>query len=43
MPHPIGFILPCIPTRAHKAPAKPDWVHEIKHDGAVFISDTLVD
>jgi bifunctional non-homologous end joining protein LigD len=28
-----GFIAPCIPTRAHKVPAGPDWVHEIKHDG----------
>jgi bifunctional non-homologous end joining protein LigD len=27
------FILPCIPTRAAKPPAGPDWVHEIKHDG----------
>jgi bifunctional non-homologous end joining protein LigD len=28
-----GFIQPCIPTRAAKPPAGPDWVHEIKHDG----------
>src|ERR1700730_6131957 len=28
-----GFIAPCIPTRALKPPAGPDWVHEIKHDG----------
>jgi hypothetical protein len=28
-----GFIVPCIPTRADKSPAGPDWVHEIKHDG----------
>jgi bifunctional non-homologous end joining protein LigD len=28
-----GFIAPCIPTRAPKPPAGPDWVHEIKHDG----------
>jgi ATP-dependent DNA ligase len=28
-----GFIAPCIPTRASKPPAGPDWVHEIKHDG----------
>jgi hypothetical protein len=27
------FIPPCIPTRAHKPPAGPDWVHEVKHDG----------
>jgi bifunctional non-homologous end joining protein LigD len=28
-----GFVPPCIPTRATKPPAGPDWVHEIKHDG----------
>jgi ATP-dependent DNA ligase len=28
-----GYIPPCIPTRAHKAPSGPGWVHEIKHDG----------
>jgi hypothetical protein len=28
-----GFIDPCIPTVAHKPPAGPEWVHEIKHDG----------
>src|SRR5580692_8337417 len=28
-----GFVAPCIPTRAAKPPAGPDWVHEIKHDG----------
>jgi bifunctional non-homologous end joining protein LigD len=28
-----GFVPPCIPTRALKPPAGPDWVHEIKHDG----------
>jgi bifunctional non-homologous end joining protein LigD len=31
--HSSGFIPPCIPTRAAKPPAGPDWVHEIKHDG----------
>jgi bifunctional non-homologous end joining protein LigD len=30
---PNGFIAPCIPTRADKPPAGPDWVHEIRHDG----------
>jgi bifunctional non-homologous end joining protein LigD len=30
---PTGFIAPCIPTRAFKPPAGPDWIHEIKHDG----------
>jgi ATP-dependent DNA ligase len=28
-----GFVPPCIPTRAAKPPAGPDWIHEIKHDG----------
>jgi bifunctional non-homologous end joining protein LigD len=27
------FVAPCIPTRALKPPAGPEWVHEIKHDG----------
>jgi bifunctional non-homologous end joining protein LigD len=30
---PAGFIEPCIPILAHKPPAGPQWVHEIKHDG----------
>jgi bifunctional non-homologous end joining protein LigD len=30
---PTGFVEPCVPTRAAKPPAGPDWVHEIKHDG----------
>jgi bifunctional non-homologous end joining protein LigD len=24
---------PCIPTRATKVPASPDWIHELKYDG----------
>ena len=28
-----GFVDPCIPSRAHKPPSRPDWVHEVKHDG----------
>jgi bifunctional non-homologous end joining protein LigD len=24
---------PCLPSRAPKVPAGPDWIHEIKHDG----------
>jgi bifunctional non-homologous end joining protein LigD len=31
--HPLGFIEPCIPTRADTPPVGPDWIHEIKHDG----------
>jgi ATP-dependent DNA ligase len=30
---PVGFIEPCIPARAQKPPAGPQWLHEIKHDG----------
>jgi bifunctional non-homologous end joining protein LigD len=29
----FGFIPPCIPTVAKKAPAGPDWLYELKHDG----------
>jgi bifunctional non-homologous end joining protein LigD len=24
---------PCIPSRGTKVPDRPDWLHEIKHDG----------
>ena len=24
---------PCIPTKAAKVPDRPDWIHEVKHDG----------
>ena len=24
---------PCIPTKAAKVPHRPEWLHEIKHDG----------
>ena len=24
---------PCIPTRGTKVPNRPEWLHEIKHDG----------
>ena len=27
------FIKPCLPSRAERPPAGPDWIHEIKHDG----------
>ena len=27
------FIEPCLPSRADRPPAGPDWIHEIKHDG----------
>jgi ATP-dependent DNA ligase len=32
-PAPTDSYEPCIPIRAAKPPAGPDWVHEIKHDG----------
>src|SRR5882757_5611809 len=41
LPHRIrtdGFVEPCIPTRAAKAPVGPDWVHEFKHDGYRLIA-----
>jgi hypothetical protein len=32
---------PCIPTRAAKVPDRPDWIHEIKHDGYRLIVQRL--
>jgi bifunctional non-homologous end joining protein LigD len=32
-PLPVGFIAPCLPTKAHTPPSGPLWLHEIKHDG----------
>jgi bifunctional non-homologous end joining protein LigD len=29
----VGFVWPCLPTSAPKAPSGRDWLHEIKHDG----------
>jgi ATP-dependent DNA ligase len=34
----LGYIEPCIPTRASKPPAGPQWIHEIKHDGYRLIA-----
>jgi bifunctional non-homologous end joining protein LigD len=28
-----GFIRPALPSTAHRLPAGPGWVHEVKHDG----------
>src|SRR5262245_12741826 len=28
-----GFVAPCLPTAALRAPAGPSWAYEIKHDG----------
>ena len=30
---PAGFVEPCIPTLADKAPVGTAWIHEIKYDG----------
>ena len=32
-PRSDGYIQPCIPTRAHKVPVGPGWIHEIEHNG----------
>src|SRR5215211_4636529 len=29
----VGFIPPCLPSRADRPPSGPAWIHEIKHDG----------
>ena len=29
---------PCIPTKATKVPDRPEWIHEIKHDGYRLIA-----
>jgi hypothetical protein len=34
----LGYIEPCIPTRAAKPPVGPQWIHEIKHDGHRLIA-----
>src|SRR5262249_731849 len=30
---PVGFIVPCLPTKTDKLPSGGQWLHEIKHDG----------
>jgi bifunctional non-homologous end joining protein LigD len=30
---PNSLFDPCIPTRGTKVPSRPDWLHEVKHDG----------
>jgi bifunctional non-homologous end joining protein LigD len=34
MPLPLGFIPPCVPTKAPQPPCGEAWLHEIKHDGS---------
>jgi ATP-dependent DNA ligase len=29
----VGYIAPCLPSRAERPPSGPKWLHEIKHDG----------
>ncbi|MFZ0456950.1 MAG: DNA ligase [Rhodoplanes sp.] len=38
MPLPLGFIAPCLPTKAPHPPTGALWVHEIKHDGFRIIA-----
>ena len=33
MPLPLGFVPPCLPTKALQPPTGDAWLHEIKHDG----------
>jgi bifunctional non-homologous end joining protein LigD len=33
MPLPLGFVAPCLPTKAPQPPTGEAWLHEIKHDG----------
>jgi ATP-dependent DNA ligase len=35
---PAGFIPPCLPMMAPRAPSGPVWLHEIKHDGLRVIA-----
>jgi bifunctional non-homologous end joining protein LigD len=30
---PVGFVPPCLPTKAPQPPSGDIWLHEIKHDG----------
>jgi bifunctional non-homologous end joining protein LigD len=32
---------PCIPTRGSKVPDRPEWIHEIKHDGYRLIIERV--
>jgi bifunctional non-homologous end joining protein LigD len=32
MPLPLGFVPPCLPTKALQPPTGDAWLHEIKHD-----------
>ena len=30
---PTSTFEPCIPTKGTKVPDRPEWIHEVKHDG----------
>src|SRR5262245_7979564 len=36
--HPVGFIVPCLPTISRTVPTGPGWAYEIKHDGFRFLA-----
>jgi bifunctional non-homologous end joining protein LigD len=38
VPLPLGFIAPCLPTKAPQPPTSGAWLHEIKHDGFRIIA-----
>jgi ATP-dependent DNA ligase len=38
MPLPLGFVAPCLPTKAPHLPTGALSVHEIKHDGFHIIA-----
>src|SRR6266481_1449383 len=38
MPFPLGFVPPCLPTKAPQPPTGALWLHEIKHDGFRIIA-----
>jgi hypothetical protein len=35
MPLPVGFVPPCLPTKAPQPPTDEAWLHESKHDGVL--------
>jgi bifunctional non-homologous end joining protein LigD len=37
----VGFVWPCLPTSAPRAPSGRDWLHEVKHDGFRVIAHKI--
>jgi len=37
VPHPSGFIKPCLPSKVSRLPSGSLWVHEIKHDHRLMV------